>query len=283
METKEEKKIAFPLRLFLGEIIFFSLVLALGILAAQKLSLFLERREIVLQPISFFQFLILFFLATLFIFLLSKFISSKKRGPLFRILFVIISAWGGIIFLSLWIYDFSLILIAILIYLWFKKGNILIHDLLVIFGICGIAPVLGLKLEPKVVIFLLILFSIYDFIAVYKTKHMVKMAKALIEERAILGLIFPPKFSDFFASLKEVRPGGRFLVLGGGDLAFPLLFCSSLIPEGILISLVVGFFSLIGLSVSFLIFIFQKVRAPIPALPPIAFFSIVGYLLAKIL
>ena len=56
-----------------------------------------------------------------------------------------------------------------------------------------------------------------------------------------------------------------------------------LIPEGILNSLIVAMFSLIGLLVSFLIFISQKMRKPIPALPPIALFSIIGFLVTLII
>ena len=40
-------------------------------------------------------------------------------------------------------------------------------------------------------------------------------------------------------------------------------------------------FSLIGLFLSFYIFASQKVRQPIPALPPIALFSIIGYIITR--
>jgi len=73
------------------------------------------------------------------------------------------------------------------------------------------------------------------------------------------------------------------LVLGGGDIIFPLILCSSLIPQGIANSLIVGLFALVGLFVSFLFFIGQKTRKPIPALPPIALFSIIGYLITKVI
>lgn len=105
------------------------------------------------------------------------------------------------------------------------------------------------------------------------------MAKEMIEAKAILGIILPPKIAEFQAPLKDVKMGGKFVILGGGDIVFPLLLVTSLVPYGILKSLIVAIFALFGLFISFWIFISQKTRQPIPALPPIALFSIIGYLI----
>jgi presenilin-like A22 family membrane protease len=86
-----------------------------------------------------------------------------------------------------------------------------------------------------------------------------------------------------------VKPGGKFLILGAGDIVFPLILTVSLIPQGISDSLIVASFSLLGLLVGFLIFISQPPtgpgggRQPMPALPPIALFSIIGYLITRII
>ena len=109
------------------------------------------------------------------------------------------------------------------------------------------------------------------------------MAKEMIGAGAVIALICPQKISDFRSSLREVKPGGRFLILGGGDIAFPLILSVALIPEGILYSFIVAVFALIGLSFSFFILVAQKVRNPIPALPPIALFSIIGFLVTRLI
>ena len=108
------------------------------------------------------------------------------------------------------------------------------------------------------------------------------MVKEMVEAKAILGLILPSKISDFKINLKEVSPGGKFLILGGGDIIFPLILCVSLASQGIFKSLIVSVFATIGLALSFYLFISQKTRKPIPALPPIALFSIIGYLITKL-
>lgn len=285
-EVKNQPQLSQPWKFFIWEAFLFCLTLGLGIATAAKLNNFLKIQELSLPSFSFWQFLLYFLVATLFIFFIS--FSGKRfkkgRGAIFKALFILAAAWGGLISLILWIGDiFALIFITILIFGWLKKPSVFLHNLAMIFGLAGIGGSLGLRLSPPVVVLLLIILSIYDYIAVYKTKHMVKMAKEMIETGAILALIIPQKISDFLADLKEVRPGGRFLILGGGDVAFPLLLCASLVSQGILNPLIVAFFALIGLFVSFWFFISQKTRQPIPALPPIALFSIIGYLITKLI
>ncbi|XOB46714.1 MAG: presenilin family intramembrane aspartyl protease [Candidatus Nealsonbacteria bacterium] len=272
-------------KIFIVEFFLFSLTLVLGITTAFKSNKILTIQKIEIPQISFWRFIFQFFLASIFIFLIIRLIKTKKKKRLiFKILFVLTIFLGGVLMLSVWIPDIiSLILISVLILWWWKQPSILIQDLCIILAIAGVGSILGLTLAPEIVMALLIIFSVYDFIAVYKTKHMIEMAKEMVKSRAVLGLIIPPNLSAFFEPLKEIKSGGKFLILGGGDIVFPLLFCCSLIPFGILKSLIVGFFSLIGLSVSFWFFLSQKKRQPIPALPPIALFSILGYLITKLI
>ena len=285
-ETKEQAEVTptsvqNPWKVFAIEAFLFSSVLALGIAAAFRINQILEIQKNTLPQISFWKFLIAFFLTTLFIFFITRFLKFKKeKGTIFKIIFVLAVALGGLLFLETWLPEpVPLILIVFFCFWWWKAPIVLNQDILIILGIAGIGSTLGLAFQPLMVAVLLIIFSIYDYIAVYKTKHMIKMAKEMIEQKAILALVAPSNVSGFQASLGEIKPGGKFLILGGGDIALPLLLCSSLIPVGILNSIIVAFFSLIGLFVGFYIFARRKARAPIPALPPIALFSIIGYLI----
>lgn len=286
-KQKKLKTISFiqPWRIFAIEAFLFFITSILGIITAFKLSKFLKIQEITLPTISLWDFISFFLLITLFILFFTFFKKFKKgRGVIYKGLFVLAVFWGGAILLSLWLSDIpAMVVMGLLIFFWFKKPRVYIHNLVIILGLAGAGSILGLELNPKIVIVLLVIFSIYDFIAVYKTKHMIKMAKEMIERGAILGLIIPLKISDFKEDLKEVKLGGKFLILGGGDVVFPLLLAVSLVSEGILNSLIITLFALIGLSVSFWLFISQKTRQPIPALPPIALFSIIGYLITRLI
>jgi presenilin-like A22 family membrane protease len=274
-----------PWRIFAIEAFLFCLTIELGIAAAFKINELLKIKKITPPEISLWQFIFYFLLATLIILLILHFVKFQKgKGVIFKILFILATFLGGLLFLEAWLPEpLPLILIVFFNFWWWKSPTVLNQDILMILGMAGVGSTLGLSLKPEMVIILLIVFSIYDFIAVYKTKHMVKMAKEMIESKAILALIIPSSFRDFPGSLGEVRPGGKFLVLGGGDIVFPLLFSASLVSVSILDSIIVAIFSLIGLFVGFLFFTKQKERKPIPALPPIAFFSIIGYLITKIL
>lgn len=275
-----------PWRIFIIEAFLFSITMGLGIIASFKINKIFKIEKITTPQISFWQFIFYFLLTTLFIlsitFLGKKFHKGKKA--LLKIIFILAVIVGGFSFLSLWLKEIlAIILMIALVIFWLKKPEVIIHNFVVILGIAGMGSFLGLSLHQSVIISLLILFSIYDFVAVYKTKHMIRLAKEMTEAGAILALIVPQRPSGFRANLKEVRPGGEFFVLGGGDVAFPLLLCVSLVPQGVANAFMVATFSLIGLYLSFWLFISQKVRQPIPALPPIALFSIIGFLITIIL
>lgn len=272
-------------KVFIIEAFLFLLTLGLGIVASFQINKILKVEKLEIPKISFFQFILYFLFGTLLIFLFVRFFKyGKQKTAVFQTLFVLTVFWGGILLLSIWIGDvFALIFMTFLLFWWWKWPSIFIQDLCMILAMAGAGSVLGLTFTPEIIVILLIIFSIYDFIAVYKTKHMVEMAKEMIESRAILGLVVPPDLASFKQNLKQVKLGGKFMVLGGGDVVFPLLLCSSLVSSGILNSLIVALFSLIGLFAGFLFFISQKQKKAIPALPPIALFSIIGYFITKLL
>jgi len=284
---KEEIKTLslYPWKAFGFAAIFFSLSLGLGILAGLRLQAIFEIQKISPPPISLWQFLTYFFLATLSLILIIYFFKYKKgKGIFFKGIFLLAIGFGNFFFFGLWLPDiFLFILLTLLIIFLLKRPSLIVHDLALIFAIAGIGAGLGLSFTPEMVILLLLIFSIYDFIAVYKTKHMIKMAKEMITHGAILGIVVPQKISDLKAHLKEVKAGGKFLILGAGDIVFPLILAVSLIPQGILASLIVAFFALVGFFIGFLIFLSKKIHTPMPALPPIALFSIIGYLLTRII
>lgn len=290
MGEKKEKKIknlSFVqfLRVLGMEGFLFLLTLILGVFSAQRIIKILELTEVSLPKVSLWDFFFYFLLITAFVVFLTlvkRF--QRAKSVVYKSIFVLAVFGGGVMILSVWLTDIpALIIMGFLIYFWFKKPKIYLHNLVIILGLAGAGSLLGLQLTPEIVIILLVVFSIYDFIAVYKTKHMVKMAKEMIKKEVILGFVVSLSLSDFSEKIEKVKPGGQFLILGGGDVAFPLLLAASLVRESILSSLIVVGFSLLGLFLSFLLFSFQKVRAPIPALPPIALFSVIGYLITRLI
>ena len=281
--------------IFWKEAVLFTLTQVLGIFVAVRLAGFLEELEIEPEPVSILSFLIYFLIVTLAILAFLK-ISKKGSGVLLQIFFILAVFFGLDILFSVFIIEpGATILAAGLVILRFIRPTILLHNLVVVGGLAGVGGLLGITLFPRDAIILLIILAVYDVIAVYKTKHMVKMAKVMIKKRVILGIIIPEKISGFKASMANVeqdkipnkkilKPGkmGQFMILGGGDLALPLLLIASVAGQNILRSIIILVFALLGLLVMHLIFIKLKSR-PMPALPPIAVFSILGYLVSLLI
>jgi presenilin-like A22 family membrane protease len=239
----------------------------------------LNKLKIYLPKTSLQDFLFSFLFVTFFVLI---FISYKKAGKFKEIIykgfFIITVFWGGMTVLNLFLPAFGAILImGVLITLWLKFPSVWVHDTLMILGLAGAASFFGLGFTPSVVVALLLIFSVYDFVAVYKTKHMVLMAKEMIEKKVILGFIIPKEIKYFKDKLKEVKPGGNFMILGGGDVVFPSLLAVSVIPSGFLKALIIVLFSLVGSFFSYWLFSTQEEKSPIPALPPVALFAIIGY------
>lgn len=256
---------------------------------SSALRLIAARRFYGIEPnqfISPLNFIVSFVLATIFIILIPFIFRRRKRGIrfIFRVVFIFSVFFGSLLTFSIWTSSIvALILTAILLVIWLIKPFVLLHNLIIMLTVAGFSAVLGLGFGPLMIIAFLVLFSVYDFIAVYKTKHMIKMVKETMSAGVLLGFAMPLKVSDAFSSLKKIKIGGNFLILGSGDIIFPLLLAVSLAPYGWLPAAIVVLFSLGGLLFSLFIFTTQKNRSPIPALPPIAFFSILGYLIIVLL
>lgn len=253
----------------------------LATISAFQLNGLVKIKKIYLPTISLQDFFFSFLFITFFILLFVSFKKATKfKELIYKGLFVLTVFWGGMTVLNLWILTFGAVLImGILIILWLEKPSVLVHDLLMVLGLAGAASFFGLGFEPSMIAVLLVVFSFYDFIAVYKTKHMVKMAKEMIEKKVVLGFIIPKKVKYFKDNFNNVKPGGNFFVLGGGDVVFPNLLAVSVVSSGVLKALIIIIFSLVGSFLSYWLFLNQQEKEPIPALPPVALFAIIGYFL----
>ncbi len=109
-------------------------------------------------------------------------------------------------------FSFSVALIfAVVFVLWrILKPNPIIHNLSELFIYGALAAVFLPILNLFSISILLVLISIYDYIAVRKTTHMVKLAKSQGDAKVFAGLLIPY--------------GKNIAMLGGGDIGFPLLF-----------------------------------------------------------
>ncbi len=266
------------LKMFLQELVSFSLIGVISIFSVAEIYSLSFVSETQTLAISWWQFLLAFGIGTAIVLGL---IRIMHGGLLLRFFFLLALFSGTFITTSVFIPDtwaliFSLFLVSFYV-IW---PRVWFHNLILILTLPGIAALLGASLNPWMAVLILIIISVYDYVAVYKTKHMVRMAKAMISGRAIFAMIFPEHWQGFKSRLDEAHPGEGFMMLGTGDFVFPLIMAASAYAVSPVAAWLVFSFALLGLLLMHLIFVSQKIRRPMPALPPLATFAIIGFLIA---
>lgn len=265
--------------------IVFQTILALFLTEAIAIaSLFFFRPEMALTVampgLTVGQFVIGLLVATAFLFLLMKFFHGRF---IFELIFSL-ALFGGIWFLaSLFFPGQAAILAASLLTLArFFVPYVLAQNVVMILGLSGVAVALGAATAWPSLLWVLVILSIYDIIAVYETKHMVTMFRGLVERGVIFALILPERWRGLFTHVRNVKPEEGFFFLGSGDLALPAIFVVSAFVSQPALGIGAAIGSLIGLFFTDLIFIWGRKR-PMPALPPIALGTIVGFFAAMLL
>src|SRR3989338_1985334 len=218
------------------------------------------------------------------LFFLFKRFFTKKAAFVFRILFIASIFFSFEIVFSAFALDPLLIFLSagVIAAAYMLLSSILVHDVLILVSFSAIASVMGMALVPMAVIFLLAALSLYDIIAVYKTRHMQEMARAFIGYRVIPAFSIPAAPAGFLKNRQEVVPSvGDYFIIGGGDVVLPTALTAAVFRFGTLHSVIVGAFVVVGAAVTYGLFRMGK-RMPIPALPPLSLFGVLGYLLGSL-
>ncbi len=267
-------------RLFLNESFLFLLTQVIGL----YVGYWFFTNEVIVPAettSSVVTFLISFSIATVGLFLFLKFFKTRV---FFKFLMAFLIFVGTeTVFLVFFPEKIAIILAVGLVLLRFLWPNVLSQNLTLVIAVAGISASLGLFFSIPAVLIILAVLSVYDVIAVYRTQHMITLFKGLLEKGVPFSIIVPDKVADVKVKVKEAQPGtGRFLLLGTGDIAFPIIFSVAALRFGLQtsISVIVGAF--VGLFFIHLILMQKKVGA-IPALPPIVFFSLIGFIISTFL
>ena len=185
----------------------------------------------------------------------------------------------------------SFVIAAILVLALIKHPEWYVLDLCGIIVGVGSIGLFGISLSVFLVIILLIGLAVYDAISVYKTKHMIDLADAVMDLKLPVLLVVP-KTKDYSIleetkGLKEKlesKEEREAFFLGLGDIVMPgILVAASFhsIPDnGLLIALSVMLGTLIGFAALMLVVIKGKPQAGLPFLCSGA---ILGYLVSSFL
>lgn len=240
------------------------------------------------------------FFGTVVLLLLSKFnkVNIWKHWFFFASIITMSVSFGVIFnnFLFAWVLAFVLGVWKV------YRSNTLIHNLTELFIYPGIALLIAPLLNVFYAFLLLVLISIYDAYAVWKSKHMVTMAKFARGANLFPGLaVSYNKKTGSLVNKKREAPSSKKSsskrksdvvtgILGGGDIAFPLIFSSVflifLLEQGFsgwiafIYAFIISLFAGVALL---LLFLFGKKDRFYPAMPFISAGCFLGYLFVLLL
>lgn len=262
------------------------------------------------ESTSFIYIMIVIVVATIFVLLLARFKSVFMWKIWFSIsvfvsIYIAIFPFIKKINLSNSLSIFlTILIVSILVLFKIYKRNTIVHNLTEIIMYGGIAAIFVPIVNIFSAIMLLIFISIYDFIAVWKSKHMVTLANFQTKSNVFAGLFlvydknnqkllkeFPVEnnknnknivennsIKSDKINILEKENNTKQAILGGGDIAFPLIFAAAVlkITASFPMALIIVVFSTIALSM--LLFL-SKPNKFYPAMPFISAGCFVGYML----
>jgi presenilin-like A22 family membrane protease len=120
----------------------------------------------------------------------------------------------------------SLTLTIALTFLLYKYPEWYVIDAIaVIIGI-GAASIFGISLDIRWAFLLLVILAVYDFIAVYKTKHMISLAEGVMEMKIPVLFVIPRKKGCSFLKSSKLDEGDAYF-MGLGDAVIPAILVVS--------------------------------------------------------
>jgi len=232
----------------------------------------------VATPTSPFYFIAAFLIATVILLLLLKFV---KKDWVFLGLFYLAIIQGVLLYLlTIFGSPAGYLISGVLVFLLLYFNTVLIHNLILTIALGGIAAFFGVQFTPIQVVFILIFLAIYDYWAVYKTKHMVELFSGLAQKQVHFAFITPKIFSGLKSRLRFVTPGKEYFFLGTGDVALPLILAVSALQYSLTHAIFVITGSVCGFLALHILFMRQKEPAPMAGLPPIIMGALLGFALS---
>lgn len=161
------------------------------------------------------------------------------------------------------------------------KSNFIIHNLTELFIYSGLAAIFVPVMNILSATILLLIISAYDMFAVWKSGHMVAIAKFQMHSNIFAGIAIP-KTGTKTQQRGRTTPDRQkktaessLAIVGGGDMGFPILFAGTVMASyGFQKASIIPVFATLGLLALFLI---SKKGKFYPAMPFISAGCFVGY------
>lgn len=244
------------------------------------------------EKTSYLPIIIIILIGTLILFILIK----LKAFIIWKIWFLI-AVFATIMFaLGAFVDARIAVGVALILAVWkVFKPNPYVHNFTEILVYSGLAAIFVPIFNLMSIVILLLLISAYDAYAVWKSKHMIALAKAQSKAEIFAGLLIPYKWKkgkkpvakkvkkksskkSIKGKVSKIAKGKKrkikTAILGGGDIGFPLIFTGVILKEfGLGYSFVIPIFTTIALAS---LFYYGDKNKFYPAMPFISAACFVG-------
>jgi presenilin-like A22 family membrane protease len=175
----------------------------------------------------------------------------------------------------------SILMVAFLLY----KPNWITIDISAIILAAGVTAIFGISLQPLPVIVLLLMLAAYDFIAVYKTGHMVDLADSVVKLKLPMLFIIP-KERKLSLDLDRLEKG-KATFMGVGDVVMPniLVVSATAFGERMFLLSIPSITALLGTlgGLYVLMRYMEKREGAHPGLPFLNGGAVIGYFLGLLI
>ena len=222
-----------------------------------------------------------------------------KGELLYKIMeFVILSSAGFVVFYGIGVYvgygTYESVALALALAL-AKFIEPRVRNITAVISSAGIAVMFAMFLSLTEAVIFVIIMSVYDYVAVFITRHMVTMATEFGKRQLSFSISSQEKVMRKVkvADAKGVKRTVieekiERLELGTGDIALPLAFAlvvfKTAVPHGfgpaVASFIIISVFSAMALAI--VLFYVRKRRLFLPALPPIMLGTVVGCMIAYV-
>jgi presenilin-like A22 family membrane protease len=154
---------------------------------------------------------------------IQAFILFTVFSTLYYVFFAVLS-----MFLPLEINFFLTIMLSIaLTILLYKFPEWYVIDIIGVIIGAGAASIFGISLAIIPTLLLLVLLAVYDYIAVYRTKHMIALAEGVMDLRLPILLVIPKHWNYSFLTDKFDKEEREAFFMGLGDAVMPTILVIS--------------------------------------------------------
>lgn len=233
----------------------------------------------------------------------------KFGGKLWKYWYFLAVAMAMTVAFGVFMPPFTALLLGVILgILKIMRPTFWLHNITELFMYAGLGVLLAPMFSVVWASVLLVLISFYDMYAVWKSEHMVKLAKFTMENKLFAGVYLqyeqkgektqlitssakPKKEVDIKSLPKPKKKATtKQAILGGGDIVFPLIFAGAvftqLLEQGYVHA--VALFSSLTISLVtamslYLLFLLGKKDRFYPAMPFVSIGCFVGYFIVQII